>query len=170
MRFHSFLFSFALGIVILGCPQDQNTTAQSEQATNPRDSATAIPSPVPAENPPSSESIKNTLRWQTASEVDVFGFDILRAESEEGPFETIAADPLLGHGTTDEPHAYVFVDDTIEPGKGYWYWVEEITLGGRRSKITAEPWYAKPKGEPLPDPTETESENSMRTSEPAKNG
>ncbi len=157
MRYQSLFFSLALGTLLLGCPQDQTVPAESEQPSSQEKTVSTVPSPVPVEEPSPPEALANTLRWQTASEVDVFGFEVFRAELEEGPYETLQQDPMAGHGTTDEPHAYVFVDDTIEPGRGYWYWVEEITLNGARSKITPNPWYAKPKGDPLPVSSEVES-------------
>ncbi|MEL7060551.1 MAG: hypothetical protein AAGN46_11040, partial [Acidobacteriota bacterium] len=69
-------------------------------------------------------------------EVENFGYDIYRGDSEEGPFERLTADPLPGAGTTDEPSYYDFVDETIEPGERYWYYVESISLGGERERFT----------------------------------
>jgi hypothetical protein len=78
----------------------------------------------------------NTVKWTTASEVDNFGFDIYRGLSEDGPFDRITADPLPGAGTTDEPQDYVFVDDTIDPTRAYFYYIESISLGGLRERFS----------------------------------
>ena len=78
------------------------------------------------------EPLVNTLKWTTASEVDNIGFDIYRGLSEDGPFERITDEPLPGAGTTDEPQKYVFVDDTIDPEKDYFYYIESISMGGVR--------------------------------------
>lgn len=78
----------------------------------------------------------NTLRWTTASEVDNFGFDIYRSLAEEGPFDRLTAEPMPGAGTVDEPQSYVYVDDTIEPTKGYYYYIESISIDGIREKFS----------------------------------
>jgi hypothetical protein len=64
---------------------------------------------------------KNTVRWSTASEVDNFGYDVYRGEARDGPFERITPRPILGAGTSDETHRYVFVDETIDPCRTYYY-------------------------------------------------
>lgn len=85
---------------------------------------------------PSEQRIANTPRWATASEVDNFGYDVFRGDSEEGPFVKLNASPLLGAGTTDETTKYEFRDDTIDPCKDYWYYVESISTRGAREKFT----------------------------------
>jgi hypothetical protein len=59
------------------------------------------------------------IEWETASEFDTIGFNILRSEFEEGPFEQVnqqlippASDPLTGG-------AYNFTDRQAETGKIY---------------------------------------------------
>jgi hypothetical protein len=97
--------------------------------------------PNQAESQPSGEgeteaTYTNTLRWKTASEVDNFGFDIYRTTDEEGPFERITREPVPGAGTTDEPQSYVFVDDTIDPNRGYHYYIESISMAGVRERFS----------------------------------
>jgi metallo-beta-lactamase class B len=82
------------------------------------------------------ESLVNTIRWATASEVDNFGFDVYRSEREEGPFVRINPEIVEGAGTTDEPQSYELVDDTIDPHKTYYYYVESISMSGQRERFT----------------------------------
>lgn len=115
--------------------------------------------PVPAATPaPTGDQspeppLQNTLRWKTASEVDNFGFDVYRASSPDGPFERLTEQPIPGAGTTDEPQHYVFVDDTIEAGRPYWYFVESISMMGVRERFTPV-FGAKAKGVPEVDASE----------------
>lgn len=90
--------------------------------------------------------LRNTLRWSTASEVDNFGFDVFRATKEEGPFERINDEAIPGAGTSDTPSDYVYVDDTIEAGQEYFYYVESISMSGDRERMTPV-FRAPPKGE-----------------------
>lgn len=80
--------------------------------------------------------LRNTIRWTTASEVDNFGFDVLRAESEEGPFRAVNEKLIPGAGTVDVPTDYTFADESIEPGVAYHYYVESISIRGKRERVT----------------------------------
>ncbi len=97
------------------------------------------PPPAPTVEAQSEEPavpLKNSIRWATASEVDNFGFDVFRGDAEEGPFTRLNEEPIAGAGTTDEPQRYLFVDETIEAGRSYWYYVESIAMDGSREKFT----------------------------------
>lgn len=107
----------------------------------PETPARAAAAPAPAASSPAADRapavpIRNTIRWKTASEVENYGFDVYRGLAEEGPFERITTSPVPGAGTVDEPHSYQFVDEQIEPGVAYWYYVESITMQGVREKFT----------------------------------
>lgn len=88
------------------------------------------------ESAPEGEVFKNTIRWSTASEVDNFGFDVYRSESEDGPFVRVNPEVIEGGGTSDEPRHYEFVDVTIDPYKTYFYYVESIAMSGTRERFT----------------------------------
>ena len=85
---------------------------------------------------PAAERVKNTAHWTTASEEENFGYDVYRGNSENGPFVKLTKQPILGNGTTLETHKYEFADDTIDPCKDYWYYVESIATDGAREKFT----------------------------------
>ena len=82
------------------------------------------------------QRLKNTARWSTASEVDSFGYDVYRGDAEKGPFAKVTKSPVLGSGTTDETHNYQYADDSIDPCREYWYYVESISTKGVREKFT----------------------------------
>jgi len=81
-------------------------------------------------------ALSNTVRWSTASESDNFGFDVYRSEHADGPFERITVQPETGAGTTDLRQRYWFEDRGIKPGTVYFYYVESISLDGRRKRLT----------------------------------
>jgi hypothetical protein len=115
--------------------------------------ATAMPQPVtpPAAAPakevpegdcgdqsalPADQRVANTARWTTASEQNNFGFDVFRGDAEKGPFAKLTKEPILGAGTSDETHKYEYRDDTVDPCKDYWYYVEGISTSGSHEKFT----------------------------------
>ena len=102
------------------------------------ESPTPTPTPAPKAKAPDAKAsgLKNTLRWKTASEVNNVGFDVYRSTAEGGPFERITPKPIPGAGTSDVPREYAWIDDTIEAGTAYWYYVESISLTGVQEKFT----------------------------------
>ncbi len=116
--------------------------------------------PATAEEPSdekSAEKARNILQWTTATEVDNFGYDVYRAESEDGPFERLNPDPIPGAGTSDEPTPYEYVDDTIDPYKTYWYYLESISMAGERERFTTT-FRKKPKLERESDEADSDDE------------
>jgi hypothetical protein len=87
-------------------------------------------------NLPADKRLSNTARWTTASEEENFGYDVYRGDAEAGPFAKLTKQPMLGNGTTSDTHKYAYVDDTIDPCKEYWYYVESISTDGIREKFT----------------------------------
>jgi hypothetical protein len=85
---------------------------------------------------PAEQRIANTARWSTASEQDSFGFDVFRGDSEKGEFTKLTKEPILGAGTSDETHKYEYRDDSIDPCREYWYYVEGISTSGTHEKFT----------------------------------
>ncbi len=70
-----------------------------------------------------------TLRWETASEVDNVGFNVLRATERDGVYTKINADLIPGAGTTTQPHTYTYVDEHITAGL-YFYKLEAVATNG----------------------------------------
>ena len=65
------------------------------------------------------------VNWETESEFDTVGFNVLRSDTATGQFTRIndsiipgSADPVVG-GT------YQFVDSNVEPGRIYYYRLED---------------------------------------------
>lgn len=87
-------------------------------------------------NVPADQRVANTARWSTASEQDSFAFDVYRSDTEKGTFTKLTSNPIPGAGTSDETHKYEYRDDTIDPCKDYYYYVESISTSGTHEKFT----------------------------------
>ncbi len=133
------VFTFLAVLPQFGCASSSD--GQASRSGTALTSGSDANAPNQAESHSSGEgeieaTYANTLRWKTASEVDNFGFDIYRATDEEGPFERITDEPVAGAGTTDEPQSYVWVDGTIDPSRGYHYYIESISMAGVRERFS----------------------------------
>ena len=70
------------------------------------------------------------LEWSTESELDIVGFNILRGDSESGPFLKIndqfippSIDPIIGGD-------YSYTDKDVVVGETYFYILEDIESSG----------------------------------------
>ncbi len=100
------------------------------------------PVTVQPEAPPlssvSSAAGEGMLRigWRLQSQENVYGFNIYRSETEDGPWKRANAQIIPGHDTTSIPHSYEFFDEGLEIGKRYYYYIEEITFEGQQNRIS----------------------------------
>ena len=70
-----------------------------------------------------------TLFWNTASEEDNLGFNILRAlGATESSLINLSIIP--GSGTTLEPRSYSYFDGNVDAGLTYKYWLEQVDFQG----------------------------------------
>ena len=69
-------------------------------------------------------------RWSTASEIDNAGFNIYRAESENGEILKINRALIPAKGSSTQGAAYEFVDSDVKNRKTYYYKLEDIDLNG----------------------------------------
>ena len=70
------------------------------------------------------------LEWTTASEQGLLGWNVYRSESPSGPFLRLngVAIPAYGDGAADT--GYVFSDESVRPGRRYYYQIEGLTSVG----------------------------------------
>lgn len=73
-----------------------------------------------------------TVKWETASETDVNGFNIYRSEYDDiGTVGNHINSYLIpGHGSTSDPHIYLFEDIAADVHIPYNYWLEVVDYGG----------------------------------------
>ena len=67
------------------------------------------------------------LRWGTATEVNNYGYDILRTDTSFD-WETIGF--VQGHGNSNSPKDYLFIDSLIETSGKYFYLLKQIDTDG----------------------------------------
>ena len=69
------------------------------------------------------------LDWVTLSEVNNYGFQIQRKRTTDPDFQTLPNSFVAGHGTTNEPHSYSFIDTMASAGQ-WVYRLKQIDLDG----------------------------------------
>ncbi|HUW94797.1 MAG TPA: hypothetical protein VMW58_03350 [Anaerolineae bacterium] len=74
------------------------------------------------------------IEWETASERDNLGFNLYRAESAEGTgsgaYVQLNKDLIPGTGNPIQGGSYSFVDQHVAVGVHYYYWLEDVEVGG----------------------------------------
>jgi len=71
-----------------------------------------------------------TLVWSTATEIDNAGFNLYRAESENGQYTKINTSLIPAQGTSTQGANYEFIDKDVKNRKIYYYKLEDIDLNG----------------------------------------
>ena len=70
------------------------------------------------------------VEWTTASELDTAGFNLHRGDSQEGPFTQINADLIPASEDPLTGSSYHYEDQPVQPGRVYYYRLEEVELDG----------------------------------------
>jgi hypothetical protein len=86
--------------------------------------------------PAGDERPKLTIKWSTSSEVDNYGFWIMRGDTKDGPFKEANAKVVPGAGNSDLPRKYQFEDLNVEMGKTYYYYLDAVSTHGVREKYS----------------------------------
>ena len=70
------------------------------------------------------------LTWVTETEIDNAGFNILRAESEDGEYVKINDSLISAEGSPTQGATYQFVDESVKNRATYYYQLEDVDLNG----------------------------------------
>lgn len=74
------------------------------------------------------------VEWETASELNTVGFNLLRSESRDGPFTQVNTELIPSTSDTLTGNQYTFEDRHTETGNTYYYILEELELTGASSQ------------------------------------
>jgi hypothetical protein len=72
------------------------------------------------------------LTWETTSEVDNTGFNVLRSTAADGDQVRLDFVPASHPGSTNGAK-YMYVDTDVVAGATYWYWIEDVDTTGARA-------------------------------------
>lgn len=70
------------------------------------------------------------LKWSTASEIDNAGFNLYRAESENGDYIKINNSLIPAQGAPAEGASYEYADSNVKNRRIYYYKLEDVDLTG----------------------------------------
>ena len=85
---------------------------------------------------------KVILKWTTASEIDNAGFNLYRAEAENGTYVKLNSSLIPAEGTSTSGASYQFIDEGVKNRTTYFYKLEDIGLNGTSTMhgpVSAEP-------------------------------
>ena len=71
------------------------------------------------------------LEWVTASEIDNAGFNLYRAEGENGEYVKLNAALIPADGSPTEGAVYQFMDEDVQNRVTYYYKLEDIDIYGK---------------------------------------
>lgn len=115
----------------------KDLAAQSEVATKTPDLKTVLknataPKPVEAPSPPGSGPL---LKWTVAEAASVYGFQIFRSESEEGPFVLMNATPIHADTENNDSQSFQWRDNNVRSGSAYYYSIGILRINGKKEHL-----------------------------------
>ena len=77
------------------------------------------------------------ISWETVTETNNLGFNIMRAESKDGEQDQINSELIMSDVAPGDPFGsvYEFLDDTAVKGVTYFYWLIDVPLDGSANGI-----------------------------------
>jgi hypothetical protein len=94
---------------------------------------TSAPAP-PTEPPPGTGPL---LKWQTASESGVYGYQVFRGETEDGPFLLQNEKIMRTHAKAYAGSPYFWRDNRATTGATYWYYVGVVYKDGSKQVLSS---------------------------------
>jgi hypothetical protein len=96
----------------------------------------APPAPPAPTIPAADERPRITISWKTSTEVDNYGFFVMKGESADGPFQPANPKVIAGAGNSEVPRNYSYEDFDVVPGTTYHYYLDAISIKGEREKYS----------------------------------
>ena len=73
---------------------------------------------------------KVIIRWTTDAEIDNAGFNLYRADGEDGEYVRINDDLIPAQGSPSQGADYEFTDNNVQNRQTYWYMLEDVDVNG----------------------------------------
>ncbi|MEM7482158.1 MAG: DUF1573 domain-containing protein [Acidobacteriota bacterium] len=115
-----------------------------DQAARPQPAA-SNPSPPAAEQVPTESAGRDAeeasakqvvLAWAVRKQDHIFGYLVYRSDQADGPFLRAGEGMVVAPQGPGNIGRYRFVDDDVEPGKTYYYFIELVTRSGLKERLT----------------------------------
>ncbi|MBC6942852.1 MAG: hypothetical protein DWB45_09030 [Xanthomonadales bacterium] len=75
------------------------------------------------------------LKWTASSLDTVYGFQIFRADSEQGPFLLINPKPVLADMNDENPQTFQWRDNDVRHGATYYYSIGILRVDGKKEHL-----------------------------------
>lgn len=85
------------------------------------------------------ESPANRISWKVLEGKGIFGYIIYRSDQRQGPFLRASAKIIRNNdpgAAKDEPTEYEYVDDAVESGRTYYYFIDVVDVSGRKQRLS----------------------------------
>src|SRR6185503_15761177 len=76
------------------------------------------------------------LTWEARQEKDTYGYLVFRSDRREGPFRRVNPE-IIRVSPAAAPHVYTYVDEQVEPGHTYYYYLESVGRGGTKARLSS---------------------------------
>lgn len=113
-------------------PTDSSSDASRERASPNQPDKAGPQAGEPPAPPPGTGPL---LKWSTATEGSVHGYQIFRSDSADGPFVLQNVRTIPAHPDTGT--IYQWRDTNAESGKAYWYYIGVVYKNGKKENLSS---------------------------------
>lgn len=76
------------------------------------------------------------MRWRTGSEIEVSGYNVMRAETPDSAFAAVNVNLIPATGSLGQSATYEYRDRGLQEGRTYYYYLEEVLETGQRRALS----------------------------------
>lgn len=100
---------------------------------------------IAAAGTPTQNKIRTTgrgpvrLHWKAANDASIYGYMVYRADDRAGPYIRVSPKPLAKRtdtATTSSASENEFIDENVEPGKTYYYYIDTVAGNGTQKRLS----------------------------------
>ena len=114
-------------LIDTGIPHMENTSVSGHAQFPPCDS------PLPIQLASFTSTLigqsQVRLNWTTLTEINNYGFEVQKSDTSQLHYQSILNSFIPGHGTTNEPQYYTYIDPSV-PGGVWYYRLKQTDLDG----------------------------------------
>jgi len=117
-------------------PESKGASSPPDTSKSPPQEARGKASPPPLKTQPEPSGEGPLLKWTVAQHGNVYGYQVFRGDSAEGPFALSNSQTIAAIDNGEGPVKYQWRDAEAVKGRTYWYYIAIVYKNGVRQVLS----------------------------------